>query len=101
MVSQAIAAGDVQAINYFIAQDYVKAFEKLAISPQQKTLILPAEMSALVGAIGGIGALGERSDFRRTATRNANQTVSAGGIIAKPEMKAATWIGRGSSTGLC
>ena len=57
MVSEAIAKGDVQAINYFIAQDYVKAFEKLATSPQQKTLILPAEMSALVGTLGGIAAL--------------------------------------------
>lgn len=61
MVSDAIAAGDVQAINYFIAQDYVKAFEKLAISPQQKTLILPAEMSALIGTIGGVGALAKEA----------------------------------------
>ncbi len=57
MVSDAIASGNVQAINYFIAQDYVKAFEKLATSPQQKTLIMPAEMSALVGTIAGIGTL--------------------------------------------
>jgi len=57
LVSQAIAKGDVQAINYFIAQDYVKAFEKLATSPQQKTLILPAEMTSLVGTIAGIGTL--------------------------------------------
>jgi regulator of protease activity HflC (stomatin/prohibitin superfamily) len=57
MVSDAISSGNVQAINYFIAQDYVKAFEKLATSPQQKTLILPAEMSALVGTIAGIGSL--------------------------------------------
>ena len=61
MVSEAIAKGDVQAINYFIAQDYVKAFEKLATSPQQKTLILPAEMSALVGTLGGIGALAKQA----------------------------------------
>ena len=61
MVSEAIGKGDVQAINYFIAQDYVKAFEKLATSPQQKTLILPAEMSALVGTIGGIGALAKQA----------------------------------------
>ncbi len=57
MVSDAIASGNVQAINYFIAQDYVKAFEKLATSPQQKTLILPAEMTALVGTLAGIGTL--------------------------------------------
>lgn len=61
MVSEAIAKGDVQAINYFIAQDYVKAFEKLAISPQQKTLILPADMSSLVGTIAGIGTIAKEA----------------------------------------
>ena len=61
MVSEAIAKGDVQAINYFIAQDYVKAFESLATSPQQKTLIMPAEMTALVGTLGGIGALAQQA----------------------------------------
>jgi regulator of protease activity HflC (stomatin/prohibitin superfamily) len=57
MVSEAIAKGDVNAINYFVAQKYVAAFEKLAISPQQRTIIVPAEMSALVGSIAGVGAL--------------------------------------------
>ncbi|MCR5877436.1 SPFH domain-containing protein [Phenylobacterium sp. J367] len=57
LVSNAIARGDVNAINYFVAQKYVEAFGKLAESPQQKTVIVPAEMSALVGSIGGIGEL--------------------------------------------
>jgi len=57
MVSNAIARGDVNAINYFVAQKYVEAFARLAESPQQKTVIVPAEMSALVGSIGGIGEL--------------------------------------------
>ena len=57
LVSNAIAAGDVNAINYFVAQKYVEAFAKLAESPQQKTVIVPAEMSALVGSIAGIGEL--------------------------------------------
>lgn len=57
MVSEAIAAGDVNAINYFVAQDYVKAFEKLAVSPNQKTLIVPAELSALAGSMAGVKAL--------------------------------------------
>ncbi|MGB3456120.1 MAG: SPFH domain-containing protein [Litorimonas sp.] len=57
MVSQAIAAGDVNAINYFVAQDYVRAFEKLATAPNQKTLIVPAELSSLAGAMGGIQTL--------------------------------------------
>jgi regulator of protease activity HflC (stomatin/prohibitin superfamily) len=57
MVSEAIARGDVNAINYFVAQKYVEAFAKLAESPQQKTVIVPAEMSALVGSLAGVGEL--------------------------------------------
>lgn len=57
MVSEAIAKGDVNAINYFVAQDYVKAFETLASSPNQKTLIVPAELSSLAGTVAGIKTL--------------------------------------------
>lgn len=57
MVSEAIAAGDVNAINYFVAQDYVKAFEKLATSPNQKTLIVPAELGSLAGTVAGVQKL--------------------------------------------
>lgn len=61
MVSQAIAKGDVNAINYFVAQDYVKAFGELAASPNQKTIIVPAEMSSLASTVGGIAALVDAS----------------------------------------
>jgi regulator of protease activity HflC (stomatin/prohibitin superfamily) len=57
VVSEAIEAGSVNAINYFIAQKYVDAFAKLASSPQQKTVIVPAEMSALVGSLAGVTEL--------------------------------------------
>jgi len=57
VVSVAIAKGDVNAINYFVAQKYVDAFAKLASSPQQKTVIVPAEMAALVGVVAGVGEL--------------------------------------------
>src|SRR3954468_10317898 len=56
-VSKAIAEGDVNAINYFIAQKYVEAFAKLAESPQQKTVIVPADMGSLVGSIAGVAEL--------------------------------------------
>jgi regulator of protease activity HflC (stomatin/prohibitin superfamily) len=56
-VSNAIAKGDVNAINYFIAQKYVEAFGKLASSPNQKTVIIPADMSSLVGTIAGVAEL--------------------------------------------
>jgi regulator of protease activity HflC (stomatin/prohibitin superfamily) len=54
MVSDAIAAGDVQAINYFVANNYIKALEHLSTSPNQKVLMLPVEAASVIGAIGGI-----------------------------------------------
>jgi regulator of protease activity HflC (stomatin/prohibitin superfamily) len=56
-VSEAIGRGDVQAINYFVAQKYVEAFGKLAEAPNQKTIIVPAEMGALVGTLAGLKEL--------------------------------------------
>src|SRR3569833_555617 len=56
-VSEAIAKGDVNAINYFIAQKYVDAFAELARSPQQKTVIVPADMAGITGSIAGITEL--------------------------------------------
>jgi len=57
LVSEAIAKGDVNAINYFIAQKYVEAFAELARSPQQRTVIVPADMAGITGSIAGIGEL--------------------------------------------
>jgi regulator of protease activity HflC (stomatin/prohibitin superfamily) len=56
-VSEAIAKGDVNAINYFIAQKYVEAFAELARSAQQKTVIVPADMAGITGSIAGIAEL--------------------------------------------
>jgi regulator of protease activity HflC (stomatin/prohibitin superfamily) len=57
MVSDAIAKGDVQAINYFVAQKYVEAISQFATSPNAKTILFPIEATQLVGTLGGIGAL--------------------------------------------
>ena len=54
MVSQAIAKGDVQAINYFVAQKYVEALKEFASSPNQKTLLLPMETTGILGSLAGI-----------------------------------------------
>ncbi len=58
-VSEAIAKGDVNALNYFLGLKYVEAFGKLASSPQQRTVIVPADFAGLVGAIEGVKALTE------------------------------------------
>lgn len=57
LVSRAIAAGDVQAINYFIANNYIKALETLAASPNQKVLMLPVEAASVIGSIAGISEI--------------------------------------------
>ena len=57
MVSQAISKGDVNAINYFVAQKYVEAFGRFADSPNTKTLIMPADMASLAGTVGGVAEL--------------------------------------------
>ncbi len=53
-VSKAIAEGNVQAINYFVAQKYIDALGKFADSENQKILFLPLEAASVIGAIGGI-----------------------------------------------
>ena len=54
VVSDAIASGDLQAINYFVAQKYVEALSAFANSPNQKTLLLPMETTGILGSLAGI-----------------------------------------------
>ena len=64
MVSEAISKGDLQAINYFVAQKYVEALGQFAASPNQKILFLPLEASSVIGAIGGIGEIAKQAFAR-------------------------------------
>ncbi|MHA1158305.1 MAG: SPFH domain-containing protein [Alphaproteobacteria bacterium] len=61
LVSEAIAQGDVQAINYFVAQGYTKAIQSLATAPNQKVLMLPIEATALIGSLAGIAEIAKES----------------------------------------
>ena len=72
LVSNAIAAGDVSAINYFLGQKYIEAFGKLATSDQQRTVIIPAEFSNILSTITGVGELGKAAhEAIRETTRKA------------------------------
>ena len=57
MVSEAIAKGDVQAINYFVAQKYTTALQNIASARNQKVIFLPMEATSLIGSIGGIAEI--------------------------------------------
>lgn len=57
MVSEAIAKGDMQAINYFVAQKYTDALSQIGSANNSKVVMMPLEASNLMGAIGGISEL--------------------------------------------
>ena len=65
MVSDAIASGNAQAINYFVAQKYVEAVSQFATSPNAKTILFPVEATQLIGTLGGIGELAKDAIERR------------------------------------
>jgi regulator of protease activity HflC (stomatin/prohibitin superfamily) len=54
MVSTAIAEGDIQAVNYFVAQKYTEALRDVAAADNAKTIMIPLEASSLLGSISGI-----------------------------------------------
>ncbi len=77
MVSEAIAKGDVAALNYFIADKYIKAFGQFADSPNQKIIMLPVEAVSILGSLAGIGEIakatfGESAASAQAAARRAS-----------------------------
>lgn len=57
MVSEAIAAGDIQAINYFVAQKYTDALQKIGEAGNSKVVMMPLDASSLIGSVAGISEL--------------------------------------------
>jgi regulator of protease activity HflC (stomatin/prohibitin superfamily) len=53
-VSSAVEEGNVQALNYFIAQKYVEAVTAIGRSSNAKVVLVPLEATALVGTVAGI-----------------------------------------------
>ena len=82
MVSDAISQGNVQAVNYFVAQKYVDALGQIATSPNQKLLMLPMEASSLLGSLGGI------AEISRELFKSGGGAAAAGsggsGTVSRP-----------------
>ncbi len=57
MVSKAISQGNVQAVNYFVAQKYTEALGEIAASSNSKTIMIPLEAGSLVGSVAGIAEI--------------------------------------------
>jgi regulator of protease activity HflC (stomatin/prohibitin superfamily) len=83
MVSESIAKGDIAALNYFIADKYIKAFGQFAESPNQKILMIPVEATSVLSSLAGIGeiakaAFGESAASATAAARRTGSVPSAG-----------------------
>lgn len=81
MVSEAIASGETQAINYFVAQKYTDALAQIGSANNQKVIMLPLEATSLIGSLGGIGEIA-RDVFGKDGDGGAPSRGS--GNIASP-----------------
>ncbi|MBL6946354.1 MAG: SPFH/Band 7/PHB domain protein [Rhodospirillales bacterium] len=75
MVSEAIANGDVQAINYFVAQKYTDALQGIASARNQKVIFLPLEATSLIGSIGGIAEIAKEA-FNKGGSGGSGRAVA-------------------------
>jgi regulator of protease activity HflC (stomatin/prohibitin superfamily) len=81
MVSDAIAAGNVQAINYFVANNYMKALEAIARSPNQKILMMPLEASSVIGSLAGVAEIA--SEAFGTGRHTTPPARNSGGSVPR------------------
>jgi regulator of protease activity HflC (stomatin/prohibitin superfamily) len=87
MVSEAISKGNVQAINYFVANNYVEALKALAMSPNQKVLMMPVDTSSILGSIAGVAEIAREAFGNGTSTQRvspSSNTTSGTGIPRAP-----------------
>ncbi len=61
MVSEAIGRGDIQALNYFVAQKYIESLKDIAKSENSKLIMMPLDSSSVIGALGGISELAKET----------------------------------------
>jgi regulator of protease activity HflC (stomatin/prohibitin superfamily) len=82
VVSEAISKGNVQAINYFVANNYVDALKALAMSPNQKVLMMPVDTTSILGSIAGVAEIAKEAFGGSQPTRSSS--TSGTGISRTP-----------------
>jgi len=61
MVSEAVEQGNIQAINYFVAQKYIEAFKSIATAKNEKVIMIPMEATSIIGSLAGIAEIGKEA----------------------------------------
>ena len=90
MVSSAIADGNVQAINYFVANNYMKALEGIAKSPNQKILMMPLEASSVIGSLAGVAEIASEA-FGKKPSGSAGANGSSSTPPVNPSASSNPW----------
>jgi regulator of protease activity HflC (stomatin/prohibitin superfamily) len=83
-VSEAIERGNIQAINYFVAQRYIDAIGRLAGTPNQKVILMPLESASMIGSLAGIAEVARESFNTRRAVSNPAVGGPTGAAGAHP-----------------
>ncbi len=73
MVSEAVAGGSTQSLNYFLGQKYIDALQGIITSPNQKLLMLPMDTANVMGSIAGIAEIAKEvlHDQKETSLKEA------------------------------
>ncbi len=98
MVSEAIASGDIQAVNYFVAQKYTEALQQIGSSSNSKVVMMPLEASSLMGSIAGIAEWRRQRQQADSAMMELMVVhphifwLSLGGLLLAAEMLGGKWL---------
>jgi len=79
MVSESVSKGEALAVNYFVAQRYVQALEKVASAPNQKLVMMPLEAAGVIGAVAGIAEIARDAFAKDEAPRRRQGSVPPAG----------------------
>jgi regulator of protease activity HflC (stomatin/prohibitin superfamily) len=82
VVSNAVEAGNVAALNYFIAQRYTDALARIGSAPNTKLVMIPLEAAGIAGSLAGMTELIRESFQPRAETQLRPRSVPDSGHAA-------------------
>jgi len=74
VVSKAITHGNMQAVNYFVAQAYVEALKQIASAENNKVIFMPLEASNVIGSLGGVAELVKETFISKESEQAPSKT---------------------------
>jgi regulator of protease activity HflC (stomatin/prohibitin superfamily) len=91
LLSEAIMNGDIQAINYFIAQKYVDALQNIGSAENQKLIMMPLEASNLISSVAGISDIAKEILSKKEnnfPSKNGNKVNTQNEVFDEQKLEA-------------